>query len=225
MPEFKVRLAAVDYLRKRYQARARRGRVYWQEEARTQRRYGGKRADGLVVFRHLLWGTYVVSMEAKSFRTLSAIKPRGDLGQLLGNALKAGLVFCLLSGAYAALFKMDDGFIQFFLPLHAFLIGAILYSILTYKSTRHRVMGVIRQLRQYPANEQWLAFSRDSLKALSRRQRQQLERICRYKGVGLLLVSSARSVEVRVKPRRQWKWWGGFLCYYSNAKKIRHFLR
>jgi len=220
LPECQVRHKAVQYLKKHYRFRARRGKVYAQEEAHTHQRYGRKRADGLLAFRHLLWGTYVVSMEAKSIKTLAAIKPYSDFRRLIINSLKAGFTFCLLTGAIFALIKMDDGLLQFLMPLNALLFGAIGYAAFTFNSSRHQLMRVIRQLRQYPANEQWLAFSKDSVQALPARKRKKLISICRGHGIGLLLVGSRSKVEIRVRPKRQWKW-GSYLRYYSRAPQIR----
>ena len=67
------------------------------EEVRTKKEYGAKRADGLLVFRHWLWGQYVVSMEAKSYKTMPALKPRLDPYKLMWNSLKVGGAICLLS--------------------------------------------------------------------------------------------------------------------------------
>ncbi|MEM8908937.1 MAG: hypothetical protein AAGD05_13910, partial [Bacteroidota bacterium] len=99
-----------------------------------------------------------------------------------------------------------------------------LFAILTRNSLRHQAVDVIEQLKQYPANEQWLAFSKDSLNKLPRKKRHLLEWICRYEGIGVLVVSRFGRVRLWVKPKRRWKWLGDFLIYYSLEKQIRQLL-
>ena len=100
-------------------------------------------------------------MEAKSFKTLSAIKPKRDDNLLIWNSIKAGLKFCVVTGMFFALYRMDDSFLQFILPLNMFVCGAIIFGFFTLHSYRHKTVSVIKQLAQYPANERWLAFSKD----------------------------------------------------------------
>lgn len=214
-----VRHQSVKFLERHYRFRARKRKVYTQEEATTKQRYGRKRADGLLAFKHLLWGTYVVSVEAKSIKTLPAIQPYSDYKRLLKNALKMGFYFCILSGAIFSLIKMDNIWVQFMLPLNALLLGAVFYAVLSFNSHRHQLIKVIDQVRQYPANEQWLAFSKDSVEALSKKKQKQLKAICKAQGIGLILVSSRRRIRIKVKAKRNLKW-GSYLKYYSRQKQI-----
>ncbi|MDF1868103.1 MAG: hypothetical protein P1U70_25005, partial [Saprospiraceae bacterium] len=62
--EITVQVHAQAFLEKRYRRKAQKGKLYSQLEARTKKKYGGKRADGLIAFKHWILGTYVISMEA-----------------------------------------------------------------------------------------------------------------------------------------------------------------
>lgn len=216
-----VQDTAQTFLYNRYCRKARKGRIFSRTEVRTRQKFGGKRADGLLAFRHFLWGTYVISMEAKSFKTLSSIKPRRNDNLLILNSIKAGLKLCILSGMFFALYRMDDNFMQFILPLNAFVCGAIVFGFFTSHSYRHKTVRVIRQLAQYPANERWLAFSKDSLDLLEKDKLKALDKICKFKGIGIIVVSRKGSAKVRRSASMQWKWFGDFLSYYSHEKRIR----
>jgi len=212
---------AQAFLYKRYYNKARKGRVFSRTEVRTRQKFGGKRADGLLAFQHYLWGTYVISMEAKSFKTLSSMKPKRDDNLLVWNSVKAGLKFCVISGMFFALYRMDDGFLQFILPLNMFVCGAIIFGFFTLHSYRHKKVNVIRQLAQYPANERWLAFSKDSLDLLEKDKLNALDKICKFKGIGIIVVSRKGRAKVKRSASMRWKWFGDFLTYYSHEKRIR----
>ena len=224
MTERKVQQKALNYLNKKYRWRCFSGKLFSKTEVRTHRRFGGKRADGLLAFRHWLWGTYVVSLEAKSLKTLPAIRPYRDQWNFLYNCIKAGIIGLLLSGAYLALVKMDDGLIQFSLPFNTWVAFAVGYGIVTVNSFRHRTLPVVQQIKQYPANEQWLAFCSKSMAALSARKKKHLLEICKYQGIGILVVQASGKVRSLVKPKRRWRWQGDYLRYYSKGKQIRQSL-
>lgn len=220
MLERKVQEQTQEFLKKKYRRKAKSNRIFSQLEIRTKKKYGGKRADGFIAFRHLLFGEYVVSIEAKSRKTLPAIKPYLDHFLLIKNSVKAGLTFCILSGAFFFLYKNPDGLFQFLVPLYAFGISGLIYALLTWNSYRHKTIDVLDQLKQYPANEQWLAFSKDSFEALKKENQKKLRKICKSRGVGLIIVS--RKVIVLEKPK--WKWGRRFLKYYAKEKEVAEFL-
>ena len=216
-----VQETAQVFLYNRYRKKARKGKIFSRTEVRTRQEYGGKRADGILAFQHYLWGTYVISMEAKSFKTLSSIKPRRDDKLFIWNSIKAGIKICILSGMFFALYRMDVGFLQFMLPLNILVCGAITYGFFTLHGYQHKKARVIRQLAQYPANERWLAFSKDSLALMPKDKLKALDKICRNKGIGIVVVSRKGRAKVRFSAKMQWKWFGDFLTYYSHEQKIR----
>lgn len=216
-----VQETAQAFLYHRYRKKARKGRIFSKLEARTRQKYGGKRADGLLAFQHWLFGPYAVSMEAKSFRTLLAMKPKRNDNLLIWNSFKVGLLCCILSGMFFALYKMDDGFMQILLPVNTLFCSALIYGFFTSNSYRHKTVNVIRQLAQYPANERWLAFSKDSMESLTKDQRKKLVKICKYQGIGIVIVTKKGRAEVYRSATMRWKWFGDFIQYYSNERKIR----
>ena len=224
LSEKKVQDRALAYLHRHYRFRARRGRVFVQAEVRTRPRYGGKRADGLLAYRSWWGPTRVVSLEAKSLKTLRALRPRRQDHWLLMRSLWMGLLVCLGSGAFFFLYKMDDPYLRYALPLNVLIGTALLYALLTRRSSRHQQAQVIDQLQQYPANRQWLACSADSLRDLTERERQQLKAICRRRGIGVLVVPQRGRVRRWLRPGFHRKWIGDFLEYYSRENEIRRIL-
>jgi hypothetical protein len=216
-----VQETAQAFLYHRYRKKARGGRIFSKLEARTRQKYGGKRADGLLAFQHWLFGPYAVSMEAKSFRTLLAMKPKRNDNLLIWNSFKAGLICCILSGMFFAFYKLDDGFLQILLPVNTLVCTGIIYGFFTSNSYRHKTVNVIKQLAQYPANERWLAFSKDSMRSLTKDQRKKLDKICKYQGIGIVIVSAKGKAAIHRSASMRWKWFGDFIKYYSNERKIR----
>lgn len=220
LAEATVQVHAQEFLEKRFKRKARKGKLFSQLEVRTKRKYGGKRADGVLAFTHWLLGTYVISMEAKSFKTLPAIVPKLDAKILFWNSLKAGVLISILTGAFFAIYKMEDGLMQFLLPLNTLAVGAILYGMVTWNHFTHKTVSVIKQIGQYPANEQWLAFSQDSLNAIPMNKVENLKTICKHRGIGVLIVKPKGKVEIFVKAKFKMKWLGDFLKYYSVEEEI-----
>lgn len=213
-------MAALNYLTRKYERRAQKGRVFADIEVRTRRKSGGRRADGLLAYRNR-WGQLrVVSMEAKSFNTLNAIRPRLDYRLLVWNSLRAGLLICILSGSFFLWYRYETLFRNVIIPIAVFAIGTVLYAWLTRRHFGHFSVDMIKQLIRYPANFRWLAVSRDALGALSQEKRNALIKLCRQHSVGLISVKHAGQVEELVPARARWKWWGSFLGVYAREKGI-----
>lgn len=207
-----VQHKALNFLKRRYRLRA-RSRILAKKEVSTLKKYGNKRADGLLVFKHIFWGSYVVSMEAKSQKTLSAIKPAIIKGMRRRYSIKAGIALVLISGSLLTIYKLNDGFWQFLTPILLFVIGYLTYHRFFKNSSRHQKAAVFKQLGQYPANEQWIAVSKDALKALSTKKKKALFSICRRKGVGLLVVNSLGFTFAKIRPTHK-KYFTKFEKYY-----------
>jgi len=221
LSELKVQKAAQKLLIRRYEGRSWGKRIFSQLEVRTKKKHGGKRADGLLAFKHILWGEFVVSMEAKSFKTLNAIRPYKDHGSIILGSLKWGLYSVLGSGAAIAFFRQDEPLYKFGFPVLMFLIGGILYALLTHNRVCHQISNVIEQIRQYPGDHQWLAVSKDSLEKLSKRKRRLLKWTCKYQGIGIIVVNKREKARVWVRPKWNWNWFQSYLPYYSREKMIR----
>lgn len=217
-----VQNKAQTFLEKKYRRKAKANRFFSKTEMPTKPKYGRKRADGFLAFRHFLWGNYVVSMEAKSIKTLPAIRPYRDDFIFVTNSLAFGFYCCLGSGAFYAFWKMDDHLWQYLIPIYTLIISALCYALLTWNSYRHQTMDVIDQLKQYPANEKWLAFSKDSFEHLKKKNQKDLKKICKARGIGLLVCN--KRITVLIKPKFRWSFGKDFLKFYSREKEIKRVL-
>ncbi len=224
LSEVFVQRSALAYLRERYDHWARRGRIFVDDEVRTVDNFGGYRADGLVVLRHVFWGVFVVSMEAKSFRTLAAIRPTWRWQLWVVNSLRAGFLIAFLSGAFFFLFRWDDGHFQYLLPASAFVLGSLAYGVITRNHIGHKTADMIKQIEQYPAHVKWLACSEDSLDRLTGQQQQVLRTLCRHFGIGLLVVDSEGDTRVWLRASLKLRLINP-LRYYARASAIRQRIR
>ena len=224
LSEKTVQEKALAYLRRRYRPWARWGQVFAKTEVRTRRQFGGKRADGLVAYRSWWGTTRVISLEAKSHKTLRALRLQRENSAWWWRSILVGLAVCLASGAFLFLFKMDDAYLRYAFPLNVLVSASLAYAYFTRYSSRYQRAGVHRQLRQYPANQQWLAFSADSLQHLPPQEQKRLRQVCQRLGFGVLIVHSRGRVQRWLKPTFRRKWFGDFLKYYSKEKEIRQVL-
>jgi len=226
-----VQKRALTFLETYYNNRFISRKIFAAAEVRTKKIYGGKRADGLLVFQGRLTGKpYVVSMEAKSIKTLPAIKPYQDMRRWWYNTIRFALFLGLGSGLFYIMGQAQNQF-TFIFPIIWCLLAGIAFGLMTWTSYRHKTVDVITQLKQYPANEQWLAFSKEAFKALTDNKRKVLQKICYHRGIGLLLIGTKTEVAILTKPQQRWYWFwdmrwnfqwiSDYLIYYSKEKEIR----
>jgi len=196
-----VQKRALTFLERYYNNRFSSRKIFAAAEVRTKKTFGGKRADGLLAFQGRITG-----------------KPYVVSMEALGSGL-----FYIVGQAQNPL--------TFIAPIIWCLLAGVAFGILTWQSYRHKTVDVITQLKQYPANEQWLAFSKDAFKALTEEKRKMLQKICYYRGIGLLVIGTKTNIEVLTKPTQRWYWFwdarrnfqwiSDYLIYYSKEKEIR----
>ena len=234
LQEKTVQKRAMDFLKNYYHSKFFRRKIFVGQEIKTKRAFGGKRADGLLAFKNWFLGKpFVVSLEAKSIKTLPAIKPYQDYRRWLYNSLRMGFFIGLGSGIFYIYTREMYG-ISMAAPLIFVLLSGFSFGLLTWSHSRHKTIDVITQLKQYPANEQWLAFSWDGFRALTAEKQKMLQSVCQFRGIGLLLIEKNNGTTVLSKPKRKWSWFwetrGGlkwipdYLVYYSKEQEIRKFI-
>ena len=224
--EITVQREALGYLEGYYKWRARRSRIWSKIEVRTRKKYGGKRADGLLAYKRRITGSlYVVSMEAKSYKTLDAITPRRDTWSWIKNSVYYATLIALGSGAVFAYQMMDTPQQAMLYVINLWVALIILVAILTRNANFNRTMPVYKQILQYPANEQWISISKDSYEMIPKHLRKPFVKVLKARGIGLLIVNSKKFVHRVHKPRKQRKWLGTYLKYYSLENEIRAYLK
>jgi hypothetical protein len=198
--------------------------IYCAKEKRTKKESGGKRADGLLCFLKDD-KPYTISLEAKSHKTLKALVSINNDEKFLLQSLIGSIILTLLTAFILINFTAVTWFYILITAVVESIVGvfivAIVFDFLDLDS--HRAISVINQLKQYPANEQWIAFSKhtDNLLLSSpferkRNQLEVLEDLCRRNGFGLLLVNH-KGCLIKESPKSKK---GDFLCHYCHEKEI-----
>lgn len=207
-----VQQAAAEWLKNNLSSRANLNAAhYWLEVTVSKDSLRGwGRADALVAAVDDSGKIYTASLEAKSLRTLCALRGYSITAfQLIIAALLATICWLLLDMLLDGQYRAITIASAFIVLLPAW------FLILFLKSLFIKPAYVVRQVLDYPADERWIAVSRDALDALGN-QLQDLQDICLGKGIGLLEVSRQKNVYVilEAKPRKRP---GRFLQQYSNA--------
>lgn len=220
-----VQEAAQKYLEKYYKRKAKKGRMFSKVEVRTRKEYGGFRADGFLAFKKRWTGElYVVSMEAKSYKTLKAIQPYRDPKLWRNNSLWAGFLFSVGTGGIFALIGFSNPIegLMFFFGM--WFLGYIIYKFITRNSFQHKNIPVLEQVEQYPANEKWISISEDSFEDIDKKGQDAFLKVCKSRGYGLIMVDSKRKNHRYYRPKKHYRPWGSYIKYYSLEDEIRKYL-
>jgi len=201
LQESYIKKRALQFLHQDYYKRCPiNGIIYKELEAYTNE---GKRADGLIIFRQKSRNPFVASLEAKSANTLRSLVEQIDLARILDDGLKVAV----FSFAFIWLLAWMAGVRQVLDPVLALLMGGCwVWMVKVYIATvqplalrRHAQIGALEQLKQYPADERWLAIGIDSVSKEDQFHR--LLQHCRKAGIGLIVVPAQGTPEVHVHPR------------------------
>ncbi|WP_181306751.1 hypothetical protein [Rufibacter sp. XAAS-G3-1] len=198
--------------------------IYCEKEKRTRKESGGKRADGLLCFEKE-GKPYTISLEAKSHKTLNALISSTNDEKFLLQSVLVSSVLTLLTVLGFSYYTLIAWYYIAFIAIAVFIMGvfftAFIFDFLDLDS--HRAINVVNQLKQYPANEQWIAFSKHTdnllLNSPFKRKRNHievLEKLCRKNGFGLLLVTrNGCDIKVCPTPKK-----GQFLYHYCREQEI-----
>jgi hypothetical protein len=199
--EHHVKEQAVLWLAQYYQKQATTEAVLFKMEVATNPRSGALpgRADGLVLIRRRE-GIALAALEAKSKKTKRSLRvhraQRTHHSTIVLGALLAGVLGSSLSWWLDLGILVGSGII-------ITIIAAILMYRLSTARGAIRAPMVIQQIKRYPANDHWIALSRDVYGGLTTPERDGLFQQCAREGIGLLTVSMRRTVQVYLTPREQ----------------------
>ena len=213
-----------DYYRNFYNLSS----IFSKCEVRTRINHKGfGRADGLLCFNSTKQENHVVSLEAKSHKTLGSLKP-------YWNNKRYGILFFLvlfitsLASVYLT-YNLAWYWILGITILSSIIMVMFFFIIITQTEPAYlKKLDVVEQVKRYPANEQWIAISKDSLNLSATKKNnfynqsndENLLSICEKNGMGLLLVSNQR-IYIKLKPKFKH---GKFLRKYTIEKKIKELI-
>jgi hypothetical protein len=217
-----VRMIAHEYLQWHYRKSDIIGGIYAETEAKTK---AGKFADGFYAFRRTHNTIYIASLECKKELDSTSLDFRIHPERLVQWILIFASVFNI--GFFILWFQYNKLFELYLEPLTIVLI--VLFFLFLYRFTEKYfiknepkqllIRNVLYQLEQYPADEQWLAFSMPNDNQLERFEA--IKRDCNRKGIGLLLVDmSIEEVVWHKLPKSQTRHGFSYLKYYQKSEVI-----
>ena len=198
-----------------------RSKLFAKKEVRTHKRYGGNRADGLIAYRHPIMGERTISMEAKSFKTLAALKPIRSKRLFIKNCITAGLAVAIAVTILFTYILSPELHISLGLFGAMFAFSSLGYGWMSRKDYRHKVAGVLQQIRKYPANARWVAISRDSYNRLTIEDQDHFKQLCKHDAIGIVIVENTNKAEIIIKPRWTLDRVTPYLDVYASEEKIR----
>lgn len=156
---------------------------------------------------------YTIAIEAKSIRTLRAL--RGKSGR--AARILASIFVTMVTGIIAAQVIESDSRVPIAIALSFGVFSAVL---LVFRSSRtfSTPAAVLPQLLRYPANEHWIALPQDAI-VRSGRDFDDLLADCSAAGVGLLGVTRRRVSKVHLAAKQD-RCRGPKLPEYSKGSQL-----
>lgn len=179
----------------------------------------GTFADALLAYQKHDNSFFAVSLNIsasnKLARLLSVYKREGA-----GKAryFTAGLIFaavaalCYMVGSWLALAA---------LPVLLAVAGFVLHTKLRNRYIRQQLRAAVDQLKQQPADHQWLGVQVSSLCWRSNSMADYLSKLCERKGIGLLTIGKRSRLTLRQEPRLANCRRTDFLSYYTKGELLR----
>ncbi|MCP4441960.1 MAG: hypothetical protein GY810_23880 [Aureispira sp.] len=217
---------ALKYMEQYYKIKHNQRNIFANIEERTKKKYGMKRADGLLAYKLNAKKAYVISMEAKSHKTLPALKPYRVDKLWIRDSIWKGFLISLGSGSLFVAWRwVGAGYIRMLIPFGVWALASFIHAFLFRNSHKYQEMEVIHQVFQYPGNEKWLSLSEDAFDMIDAKKRHNLFKICEARGIGVLMVDPNKNVNLISKPDVTRKFFGDFLSFYHNEGDIRKALK
>lgn len=217
-----VQDAAINYLKNYYEAKTSQDCIFARKEVSTYYKKTKGRADGLLAFNIRNNDIYTVSMEAKSHKTFNSLCTLYENNWYFG----IGFIFLIITYIlFHLVFNSNGMFLKWVFPgLLSVILTFILLLIFQYLALFEK-HGIIEQIRRYPANEKWIAISKDAFKFFNKLNDNELIFRAKKYGIGILVISSKLKIEVFLdsKEDKSTKH-TDFLKYYIKGEKIRESL-
>jgi hypothetical protein len=164
--------------------------------------------DGYLTFLKENGKPFVATFEATSAATAPEVRFRLQEKQLVWDAIAAGSILAtvLMMAAWFTNFwdlTRVGWLFSLVLPLVLAFLGVIAYQMLFRSSERYRYIYAIEQFKQYHADEQWVALSKDVFDNTSDADFAELRDQCVKNGFGLVTVDGDEHVNLLITPARE----------------------
>jgi len=199
-----VQKRALSFLKEYYYKKYELKKIYSKDEVCT---ILNKRADGFICFNSKKQIEHTVSMEAKSHKTLGNLIPYWNDDKFMLHSVLPSLIIGVIS------LYFTQNMTWYFMALTSFCVIILIFFLILFivsfiEHDKYKLIDVITQIHQYPANEKWIAISKDSLNLTQKLKNSNFHTkndyenflsVCKSQRIGLLIISS-RKTEILNKP-------------------------
>jgi hypothetical protein len=179
----------------------------------------GTFADALLAYQKHDNSFFAASLSVRRSDRLASLlktyKTKG-LGRL--RYLTAATLFCL---AAFACFMAGSWLALTIIPALLAVAGFYLHSTLRKRYLEQRLSTAVDELRQQPADHQWLGIQVSSLHWRGNPMADYLSKLCERRGIGLITVGKRARLTLRQEPRKASCRRLDFLSYYTSGDSLR----
>lgn len=212
-----VQDVSLDFLRRHYEDKYKPSKMFCRKEVVTKYKNKKGRADGFIAFRNE-GRIYTVSLEAKSHKTLDTLFTKYNDFAPLSLGL---IMLCVVSALTSLLLWKFNWVIRFGISASAGIVSGIVFIRFIDKKAIFKKHGIIEQVRRYPANEQWIAFSKDAYNFFNETNDFELKMRAKRYGIGIIVVNSGKKASIELEAsERKFNSKINFLKYYSIGARI-----
>ncbi len=226
LKETYIEKVAINYLTEHYYTNcSHNNKIQYKLQAYT---VDNKRADGIIVWEKAPNQIRLVSIEAKSSKTISNLKSRWNKEQLSETSLILAEVvvfalFALLYGLFLIRIPLDGPavlLILLFIYLSRIPLRILLQNLF---ASYFKTASVFEQVNLYPGNEVWIAIGYDTFKANKEQKLREFIAECKRRKLGLLEIQEEDEepqvlLRPKFKPNLKRK---DFLQFYKLDSKLR----
>jgi hypothetical protein len=127
LEEITVQKRAQTYLEQYYKIKHGQQHLFSNIEERTKKKFGMKRADGLLAYKLNKRRAYVVSMEAKSHKTLPALRPYRVNKVWVRDSIWKSFLFTLATGVLFFAWRQDGWLVL--MPFVVWFLAALVHML------------------------------------------------------------------------------------------------
>jgi hypothetical protein len=214
--ESKIENFAFDYLKNYYNQQYPAGNILIGQAERTKR---GNVADGLLAFKKPTGEVFVANISMEQSQSLTGLLinyKKSGLGKLrlLTPLLLAALCFVLGK-------SMGNILVMLIAPVVVAPIGYLLHTHFVKKYLNHQIENLLNNVKQVPADEQWIGLSISSLVFRNNPLAKIVMDMCRDKGIGLITVGQRNKVILMQRPQNKPSRHSDYLRHYDSEANIR----
>jgi hypothetical protein len=182
----------------------------------------GAEVDGLFVMRKEDNSFFAASLSTRQSDQLAAMIIRYKKKGLSNYRFLTAGALLLLTASIG--YALDYWPLLYLAPVFVAIAGFILHSQLEKRRLKQQQEKLVSELKQAPANEQWLGISVSSLHFRKNMLADNLLAICQRRHIGLITVGRRAKIVLRQAPTAAGCRRGDFLSYYTSEATLRKLL-